>query len=180
MKNNKKKILEIASLLILCLFPMIIGTGCLSLKDVECSSCGDDNTNVLCYASGTTEDEVEYTSCMGPAGCIGIGCDSQCWPTECMYVKTYQDGEKTRGVVKFYNGLGCINNTSVKSEGSYTKSATCLGCECAGEAYNEIKKDSVRAYQQPAFLGCGCGEKELVEPKNINENIDRIYPKGCW
>ena len=72
---KKKKVIELVTLLSLSLLPLLGIVGCGFSDTVRCSACGDNDTRVGLYASGT-ESGIEYKSCVGPAGRLGFGCDT--------------------------------------------------------------------------------------------------------
>ena len=178
-ENDKTRSKQILILIALCCIPLFIITGCGIGKCIQCSNCGDDNTRFLVYASGT-EKGVEYTSCVGPAGILGCGCDSKCWPTECVSIKGSSDGIQVSGCVTYYNGCGCIGNTKTKSVARYSESATCLGIQCTGTEHVETVAETTKATESMSCLGVSCGAKESVKPWNINDKIPRAFPNGCW
>ena len=169
-----KTIIEVAAVAII-----IIGgfsSGC-----IRCTNCGADDNRLIIYASGTTEDGYKYKSCVGPAGCLGFGLNSKCWPTECINVK-YSDieGTQTSGCVTYYNTMGCIAKADVKSQGKYTTSLNCLGIQCVGNEYVENTAETTKAVRRTTCLGMGCGESETIEPSYYNEKMPRQFVKGCW
>ena len=181
MRGEKNKIVEIIILLLICMLPLAISTGCGANSCVRLEMCGDDDTRFLFYAKGIDENGVEYTSCVGPAGCLGIGINSKCWPTECTSIKTSSNGtEKLSGCVVYYNEAGCIAKSKVKSNGSYSKDATCFGISLAGNQYKEKIAESTQATQTSTCFGISCGQKTKVEEKNYNEKMPRSFSKGCW
>lgn len=171
-----KTILKILALAILVLG--IIGgfsNGC-----IRCTNCGNDDTRFFVYASGTDVNGVEYKSCVGPAGCLGCGLGFKCWPTECTYVKQGSGQGMLSGCVTYYNSLGCISNSEVKSEGKYSDSVTCLGVSCAGTRYIETVAETTQAKQASTCLGMSCGDKTATEPKYYNSKMPRQFKDGCW
>ena len=178
--KDKTRVKQVLTLVLLCCFPLLIITGCGIGNCIQCSSCGDDNTRALVCASGTDDNGVEYTSCVGPAGILGCGLDSKCWPTECVSIKKGSSGSQLSGCVTYYNGCGCIANSEVKSEGKYSDSVTCAGIKCAGKEYVETVADTTKAVETTTCLGCSCGDKQSVTPKNYNSAMPRAFSKGCW
>lgn len=179
-EKKKRRIKTILKILALVIFVLgIIGgfsNGC-----IRCTNCGDDDTRFLVYASGTDVNGVAYKSCVGPAGCLGFGLGSKCWPTECTYVKQHGSEQGTlSGCVTYYNSLGCISNSDVKSEGKYTDSLTCLGISCTGKRYVETVAETTQAKQTSTCLGMSCGDKAATDPKNYNSKIPRQFKDGCW
>ena len=177
---SKKCFKEILVLLALCCFPLLVITGCGIGNCIQCSNCGDDNTRIFVYAKGVDSNGVEYSSCVGPAGILGFGINSKCWPTECVSVKKSQGGTTLSGCVTYYNALGCIDKSEVKSKGKYSDSVTCLGIKCTGEEYVENVAETTKATKQTNCLGIGCGGKESVTPYNYNSTMPRLFPNGCW
>jgi len=105
-QNEKKEIIK--TIIMIIAFVLII-TGGFASGCVRCTNCGDDDTRFFLYASGTSEEGVQYKSCVGPAGCLGFGIDSKCWPTECVYVeRATTSNEQLTGCVTYYNKTGCI------------------------------------------------------------------------
>lgn len=178
--KDKTRAKQILTLILLCCFPLLIITGCGIGNCIQCSNCGDDNTRALVCASGTDNNGVEYTSCVGPAGILGFGIDSKCWPTECVSIKRGSSGSQLSGCVTYYNGCGCIANSEVKSNGKYSDSATCLGIKCVGTEYVETVADTTKATETGSCLGCSCGDKKSVNPRNLNSSMPRAFSKGCW
>lgn len=184
MNESKKKILEGLLILIFCCCPIIVITGCGAGSCVRCTACGDDDTRFFVYASGTTSDGLEYTSCVGPAGCVGLGLNTFFWPTECISIKgtsDFSDSQNISGCVTYYNEAGCIGKSGVKSKGTYTDSVSVFGINCGGTKYVETVAESTKAYEQGSCLGCTCGEKDNdVELRDYNNSMPRSFTKGCW
>lgn len=178
--SKKKSLKEVLMLLALCCFPLLIVTGCGIGNCIQCSNCGDDNTRIFVYAEGTDNNGVEYTSCVGPAGILGFGLNSKCWPTECVSIKSSEEFITLSGCVTYYNAVGCIDKSEVKSVGKYSDSVTCLGIKCAGTEYVETVAETTKATEQTNCLGIGCGGKQSVTPKNYNSTMPRLFPTGCW
>lgn len=177
---KKKKVIELVTLLSLSLLPLLGIVGCGFSDTVRCSACGDNDTRVGLYASGT-ESGIEYKSCVGPAGILGFGCDTACWPTECLKVKSSSSSETLSGCVYYYNDWGCIGKATEESKGSYSKDTTCLGIACEGEEYKESVTDSgVSATRTSTCLGISCGEKESTNSKDYNAQMPRQFVNGCW
>lgn len=177
---EKKKISQAVILLLLCCFPFLTLMGCGSDSCIRCTACGDDDTRMLIYASGTDANGVEYLSCVGPAGIFGFGVDSKCWPTECVYVKKQNDTSLLTGCVSYYNETGCISNTKVKSNGEYQDSYSCLGISCFGTTYQETVAESTRAAEGASCLGMSCGGSQAVTSRNYNAEMPRMFQDGCW
>lgn len=152
------------------------GSGC-----IRCTYCGANDNRLVVYASGTTEDGIEYESCVGPAGCLGLGINSKCWPTECLSIKKADsEGNVVHGCITYYNEFGCINDSKVKSEGKYSGSATCLGIACVGEKYIETEAVTTQAKEQNTCLGVGCGNSNVTASKGYNAKMPRQFEEGCW
>ncbi len=178
---EKKRAKELLILLILCCFPLIIITGCGIGNCIQCSNCGDDNTRIFVCAKGTDDNGVEYTSCVGPAGILGCGLNTKCWPTECVSVKKTDSNNTLSGCVTYYNGCGCISKSEVKSVGKYSDTFNCLGVKCSGTEYVETTADTTKATKQNMCLNMSCGEKESVDsPYNYNSSMPRAFTRGCW
>ena len=177
----KKKVLESVCLVLLCMIPLFLVMGCGPGNCVKCTVCGDDSNRLFVYASGTTDDGVEYQSCVGLSGLMGCGFGTKCLPTECMSVHKAKDSNNAiNGCVCYYSDFGCIQENE-KSDGIYTDTYSCLGVSCTGSKYNEaVYDDTVKAVEQNYCLGMGCGEKVQVESKDYNEQWKRQFPKGCW
>ena len=175
---EKKERMKTIALMVIFVLIIVGGfaSGC-----VQCTYCGDDNTRFFVYASGTSDEGIQYKSCVGPAGCLGFGINSKCWPTECTYIKNVSGsyGELT-GCIKYYNTAGCIANSNVKSEGKYSGSITCLGISCWGNKYVETVAETTKAKEQNTCLGINCGSASSTESKNYNSTMPRQFTKGCW
>lgn len=181
---RKDKIKQLMILLGICVLPMIAAafSGCGIKQSYSCRMCGSSTTYTPVYASGIADDgdsQYEYTSCVGPAGCIGFGCNTACWPTECISIKK----TTTTGVVIYYDPVGCIGcsgeSTSL-SKGKYNDNVSCLGITCASSTYvEEINADKSVAYTTASCFGCTIGEKEYVNNLNLNNSVDRKFEHGC-
>ena len=148
---------------------------------VRCTNCGDDDTRLFICAKGTSSTGIEYTSLVGPAGCLGFGVDSKCWPTECVSVKyASEDGQDVSGCVTYYNEIGCIDKTNVKSEGKYSGDIGCFGISCAGEKYVETVAETTKAKNQATCLGIKCGTESSTDARGYNAEMPRQFTKGCW
>lgn len=176
-RDPKKDMIATILMIVGVILILIIGfsSGC-----VRCTNCGDDDTRFFVYASGTSSDGVEYKSCVGPAGCLGCGINSKCWPTECTRVKTVSNGKELSGCVTYYNETGCIANSDVKSVGKYSDQITCLGISCAGNKYVETVAETTQAKEQATCLGISCGKPQAISPKYYNSNMPRRFKEGCW
>lgn len=164
--------------LIILAVVIIVGfsSGC-----IRCTMCGSDDNRLIIYASGISENEYKYKSCVGPAGILGFGINSKCWPTECMSVEYVDnDGTNVNGCVTYYNAMGCIEKAEVKSEGRYTNSLNCLSVSCLGNKYVETTAESTKATRKTQILGINCGKSEAVDPLYYNEKMPRQFIKGCW
>lgn len=177
-KKGKKNAIE-AVIMPIILILIIIGGfagGC-----VRCTNCGSDDNRFFVYASGTSNKGVEYKSCVGPAGCLGFGINSKCWPTECISIqRNSSDGKELSGCVTYYNETGCIANSGVKSEGKYSDQATCYGVSCIGTKYVETVAETTQATAQSTCLGVKCGKAAATESHNYNADMPRQFTKGCW
>jgi len=173
----KDTILSLATLLIfIVVITIAFSSGC-----VTCTACGDNGNRLLFYANGTDDSGVEYISCVGPAGCLGFGLNSKCWPTECTYVNMpLSSHEELSGCVTYYNKMGCIANSDVKSNGMYSFNTSCLGVVCSGEKYYEKVTDSIEAKEQSTMFGVGCGNAFSVDPRYYNVLMPRQFKEGCW
>lgn len=170
----------ISSIIIFVVLILIIASGFAS-GCVRCTACGADDTRFYLCASGTSPTGVEYKSCVGPAGCLGFGINSKCWPTECESIKkNSSSGNTLSGCVIYYNEAGCIAKSDVKSEGQYTDTITCLGIGCMGKKYVERTAETTQAKEQNNCLGIGCGGKAVVESRDYNSMMPRQFEKGCW
>lgn len=178
MEDSKKEALKTVAVFIGVVLIIVGGfaSGC-----VRCTNCGADDTRFFVYASGTSSDGVDYKSCVGPAGCLGFGINSKCWPTECVSVeKASSDGKKLSGCVTYYNEIGCIANSGVKSEGKYSDEVTCFGISCSGKKYIETVAENTQAKEQTTCLGIGCGNAVAAEAKDYNAEMPRQFIRGCW
>ena len=171
-------------LIAFCSLPLLFITGCGIGNFIQCSKCGDDNTRMMIYSEGTDSNGVEYTSCVGPAGILGFGLNSSCWPTECVKVKQNQEGGhltgQISGCVTYYNDCGCIDKSEVKSEGKYSASIGCLGINCTGVNYVETTAETTTASEQNTCLGINCGGKTKADIRNYNSTMPRQFRNGCW
>ncbi|MGN0594989.1 MAG: hypothetical protein ACI4I6_07515 [Hominimerdicola sp.] len=181
-KNKKnQKFTQLLILCSLCLVPIISITSCGIKQSYKCSSCGSSDTYTPIYASGVEEDtDIEYTSCVGPAGCLGCGLNTSCWPTECEQIKfTDNDGKKYEGMIYYYDGFGCIGKNDTMSYGKYDVGMDCGFFNCNYSAYNEeVNNDGTRAYTGPSCLGISCNE-EPVDSMDYNNNMPRKFKHGC-
>lgn len=178
--KGKTRIKQILTLILLCCFPLLIITSCGISNSIQCSNCGDNRTRILVYAKGTDNNNVEYTSCVGPAGILGFGCGTKYWPTECVSIKNESNGKQLSGCVTYYNDCGCIANSEVKSSGKYTDAITCAGIECTGVEYIETAADTTKATETSSILGISCRDKKSVTPRNLNSSMPRAFRLGCW
>lgn len=148
---------------------------------VRCTACGSDYNRFYIYASGTSDNGIDYKSCVGPAGCLGLGINSKCWPTECISIqRNLSNGNELSGCVTYYNEAGCIAKSNVKSVGKYKDSVTCGGIDCAGTKYVETVAETTNAKERKTFLGINCGNAASVESHNYNIQMPRQFTKGCW
>lgn len=177
---KKEKALHVLVLMLICTLPFMTLLGCGSDSCIRCTMCGDDDTRMLVYATGTDQNGVEYISCIGPAAIFGFGVDSKCWPTECVYVRQNSGEAQLTGCVKYYNETGCISNTNVKSNGDYKDSLTCLGIACFGSSYNEVVAESTKASERASCLGLSCGSPKSVQSRDLNKTMPRMFVNGCW
>lgn len=188
---KKEKVKQILILLGLCTFPIVpvALSGCGIKQSFTCKMCGSSSTYTPLYASGTAEangTKYEYTSCVGPAGCVGFGCNTSCWPTECMYIQITENSSTTNGTIYYYDKTGCIGCSEEKSEetslskGQYSDTLGCMGINCSTSTYvEEINEDKPVAYTQQSCFGCTVGEKEYVDSRKYNDALDRKYEHGC-
>lgn len=177
MDENKKEDFISFIVLIVGIIALIIG---FSSDCIRCTNCGDDDNRLVIYASGRDENGVEYKSCVGPAGCLGFGINSKCWPTECVYVEKYAENSKISGCVTYYNKAGCISKSEVKSEGEYSDELTCFNISCFGEKYVETVAESERATTSSSCFGIKCGGASDTEFQGLNDIMPRQFSKGCW
>lgn len=179
MGNNKnrrdkiKKLIQLSLLLVLCCIPISVITGC-----------GGTNCYTPFYAGGTDADTmIDYGSCVCPAGCIGFGCNTVCFPTECLYVNyNVGDGsENTTGLIYYYDDFGCLDNENVMSSGSYTTTSNCtLLSALYSKGYTEdVSKSLVKSTYSTSCFGCRL-QSQNVESRNLNEIMPRQYPYGCY
>lgn len=185
MKNNRsrrERVMQMVLLVALCCVPMFVITGCSGEHSLSCMLCGSSATYTPIVAYGMDEElGIEYTSCVGPAGYLGCGCSSLCFPTECLVVSYEYENELTSASICYYDDFGCLDNEGVMSTGYYNTSNTCLGgaVTVSNDTYVEnVRKDSVSANQTSYCLGCSYDEQE-VEPRYLNEIMPRQYPYGC-
>lgn len=179
--NVKEKIFKILCLIGMCFVPLGIVTGCGITDSLRCENCGDNDTRLVFYAAGTTEEGLDYQSCVGCGGCLGFGLDSKCWPTECEYIHGEEGDTQISGWVYYYNNYGCIDESDIYSYGTYSYGQTCMGIECGGERYVESNTgDSKKAYVQTTCLGVACGSKENIESVDLSSQLERQFEKGCW
>jgi hypothetical protein len=175
--NTQKKVRHLLIILAFCFFPLFFVCGCGFTNYFSCTVCGDSTNQCGVYADGT-ENNVEYKSCIGPGGCCGFGLNTCLWPTECLSVSTTEGAVKENGCIYYYDDFGCISDGNSKSNGTYTKSFTCLGCTCAGEEYTEVVADEIVAKSSSSCFGCQFGS-ENVEPRYLNNQMPRQFENGC-
>lgn len=178
---KREKVLQILVVTAITLIPVTFTVGCGLSDTFKCSMCGDDSTRIGIYASGTSSNGIDYQSCVGPAGCLGIGLDSYCWPTECLKVNYNNGTGNVTGCIYYYNGCGCIANTDIKSKGTYTDDT--LGCgysKCAATKYVENNAENSQAKTQNSCLGISCGKAQNTESKYLNNAQPRQFINGCW
>ena len=178
--NTKTKVRHVLLLVSLCCFPFLMITGCGFTGCFKCTNCGDDSNRILTCASGTDNNGVKYTSCVGPAGILGFGCNSKCWPTECVKVKKGLGSSEISGCVTYYNETGCIDKTAVKSNGKYSDSVNCLFISCGASEYVETVTDTTKAEEGTSCFGCSLKDERAVTPKNYNSSMPRSFQKGFW
>ena len=177
---DKAKVKQVLILVALCSLPLLLIAGIRSGRYIQCTSCGDDTNRLFIYAQGNYHG-IKYKSCVGPAGIIGCGLNTRCWPTECVKVElNYGDDEKLTGCVSFYNGFGCIDKSDVKSYGKYKYVVSCEGINCQGYEYREKVGETTEAKQRDRYFGCDAKEWERVDPKKFNSGVPRSFTKGCW
>ena len=178
---KRKKFFRGVFLVLGCCVPLLFVAGCGLTDTIKCTWCGDSKNRVLCYSSGTTSAGTEYKSCVGPSGCLGLGCNTRCIPVECLYIEKTKDKEKFTGTVCYYNSFGCIDSENAKSHGEFDRNTTCLGLNCVGEHYVEdITDEKTEAYTQDNCLGASCGSKEYVKSEDLSKALPRQFPNGCW
>lgn len=175
-----KRGLHILILIGICLLPLGVVTGCGVTDRIRCTACGDNENRLILYASGTDSHGYEYKSCVGPAGILGCGLDTRCWPTECVKTTMVDAPYKETGCVYYYNNFGCIDKSETMTYGKYMYSASCIGARCYGRRYIESDTgESVSAYEKESVLGISCG-KTVVDPENRNQEVERHFENGCW
>lgn len=179
--SKNKKLSELLILIGICLTPILAITGCGLKQSYSCSTCGSTKTYTPLYASGVDETtEVEYTSCVGPAGCLGCGLNTSCWPTECLYVKFSDDDNlQYSGIVYYYDGCGCIGSKKAMSSANYDVGTDCGFFNCNCTKYNEeVKSDGTEAYTGLSCGGIACNKKP-AESEDFNNNMPRKFRHGC-
>lgn len=180
MSNFKLKLLKGLLLAVLCCVPLLVITGCGADSPVRCTLCGNDDDRVLVYASGS-KGGIDFKSCVGPAGILGIGLNSKCWPTECVGVSASGDSGNLSGCIYYYNGFGCISDTTVKSSGKYSSIQSCIpGFVLCGSYYKEEVADTTRARTGTTCFGLGCNGETSTEPQYLNNKMPRSFTYGCW
>ncbi len=180
-ESKNKKLSQLLFLIGICLIPILTITGCGLKQSYSCSACGSSKTYTPLVASGIDDTtEVEYTSCVGPAGCLGCGLNTSCWPTECLYVEFSDDDDvQYSGIVYYYEDCGCIGNGPVMSSGKYDLGTDCGFFNCNCQKYNEkVNSDKTQAYIGPSCGGISCNKKP-DESKDFNNNMPRKFPRGC-
>lgn len=182
--NGKKKQLKLLGLLFSLCVPLLFIIGCGPGNCLKCENFGDNSNRIFLCATQTVGN-TEYTSCVGPAGILGFGCNNSCWPTECVKVKESASAgvinSENSGCVTFYHGFGCIDGAAEKSKGEYSKKLTCGGIACSDKKYVEENLGGVtKAYTSVSCLGCNCGNQDVTENKDRNTKIPRQFSKGCW
>lgn len=178
---KRKKVIQLVTLLSLSMLPLLGIVGCGFSDSMRCTACGDNDTRLGVYASGT-ESGIEYKSCVGPAGILGFGCDTSCWPTECLEVKQMKASDDTfSGRIYYYNDWGCIGNSAQESKGKYSQGFSCLGISCEGEEYREsVTKKGTVASIESTCLGIGCKDKQSEKSRDYNSQMPRQFETGCW
>ena len=179
LKNSENKKEAIQTIIVMAALILLIVGGFLS-GCVRCTNCGNDDNRFFIYASGTSEEGVDYQSCVGPAGCLGFGVNSKCWPTECLHVKGVTSERNVSGCVTYYNEVGCIANSGVKSVGKYDDQVSCFGINCVGTKYVETVAETTKAREQFTCLGMKCGNETADNSRNYNSTMPRQFEKGCW
>ncbi len=182
--NEKKNQLKLLLLMVLLCIPLLLIIGCGPGDCLKCESFGDNSNRVFVCATQTVDD-TKYTSCVGPAGILGFGCNNSCWPTECVKIKQVSDAGSVKtennGCVTFYHGFGCIDGATEKSKGKYTNKVTCVGIACSGQTYVEENLGGVsKATNRVSCFGCNCGDATPTESKDKNLSVPRQFSKGCW
>lgn len=179
--KRSKKIIRGICLMLGCCAPLLFVAGCGLTDTIQCTWCGDSTNRAICYSSGTTSAGLQYKSIVGLSGCLGIGCNTQCLPVECLFVKKSDGQQKYTGTVCYYNSFGCVNGDEAKSHGEYSQTTTCLGVNCSSLKYVEdITDEKSEAYTRSSCLGIPCGGKEYVESRDLSKQMPRQFPKGCW
>ncbi len=173
-----KKFLQFILVVILCTSPFILA-GCGLGDMVLCTQFDDNADRLFLCGSGRTGSGIEYKSCVGPAGCTGIGLGTKCWPTECVTIETKDD---VKGNITFFDGVGCIDSGKPMSSGHYTEEdVSCLGISCAATMYEENKDlQGTTARQVTTCFNIACADEGNVSVKGYNDNVPRLFPKGCW
>lgn len=180
MTMKKKKVIQLVTLLSLSMLPLLGIVGCGFSDSIRCSACGDNDTRLGLYASGT-ENDIEYKSCVGPAGILGFGCDTSCWPTECLKVKSTDGTDTLSGCIYYYNDWGCIGNSAQESKGKYSDGLALFGISCSGEDYKEsVTKKGTSASVESTCLGIGCRNKQSEDSRDYNSQMPRQFEEGCW
>ena len=181
LSNRDKKAVQLLSLTGLAALPLISVMGCGMARSFSCTMCGSSTTYTPIYASGTEETtDIEYQSCIGPASVINCGLNTQCWPTECMYVKFKNDENvAVTGTVCYYNKFGCIDDKDVMSVGSYGESVNCLVSWCSVGKYTEkVNSDGTKATKATNCFGITCNESP-TDVRNYNDALPRQFKFGC-
>lgn len=198
--SRRKKFTELLILFALCFLPLMVLAGCGMTDSFSCKMCGSPDTKTPIYASGEVKQETEkydrtitYQSCVGPAGCIGLGFNTSCLPTECQFVSmtgdeitghSDEDKYEMSGIIYYYNGFGCIKPDTAKTLAVYHKSFDCMGLGCmpiCGGVYKEetYGGEEVRAYSADGNCGsCTMGD-EPSDSLDLNEGIPRQFTYGC-
>ena len=178
-KSRKRKVKELLVLILLCMIPLIIATGCGLQRSYSCSACGSKETYTPIYASGVTDGKIEYKSCVGPGGLTCFGLNTKCWPTECLSVKYQEKNTYNTGCIYYYNGFGCISDRNVRSHGEYARGMSCGFINCDSSTYQEdVNADGDRAYTGGSCLGCTIN-KQATDSNRVNNRMPRQYPQGC-
>lgn len=196
---KRKKFLEIFILCFMCCMPIGIVLGCNSESEkFSCKMFGSIKTYTPLYASGTEIDkndnydrQIEYISCVGPSGCVGVGCGTSCIPTECLYVNMTgesvngdaEDNYDMSGIVYYYDNVGCVGKDDSMSVGVYNRSTNVMGCNvmplCDGVYKEKVLNDGTDSVNANVHIfGCTFGETP-TEYMDLNNSLPRKYKYGC-
>ena len=97
-----------------------------------------------------------------------------------MRVERSQGVSSLKGCVTYYNEVGCIDRSDVKSYGKYSNNTSCIGISCFGSKYIENTAETTQASTKTSCFGMNCGENTVADSKGYNSKMPRQFTRGCW